>query len=214
MSEFVNIHTHQKSINEEAIEIISLFHNASIPDEGYFSIGAHPWHAEKNSSQSMLEEIIPKARFAFAIGECGLDRSSSIDWNKQMDVFRKQIELSEKIRKPLIIHAVRSYPDIIALNKYYKPKQAWIIHGFNGNTEQVKQLLNYNIYLSYGINILRLNNNEINCLSETPLDRLFLETDDSNINIVEMYDFASKQLNLKTDVLKNQLYSNFKKIKE
>ncbi|MDA3910589.1 MAG: hypothetical protein PF448_04440 [Bacteroidales bacterium] len=43
----INIHTHQESTNEEHIEIISLFHNASIPEGKLFSIGAHPWHAEK-----------------------------------------------------------------------------------------------------------------------------------------------------------------------
>ncbi|MEA1874779.1 MAG: TatD family hydrolase [Bacteroidota bacterium] len=210
---FINIHTHQESTNEEHIEIISLFHNASIPEGKLFSIGAHPWHAEKDTPQALIDEIFPKVRFAFAIGECGLDRSSSTNWDKQVELFRLQIILSEKAKKPLIIHAVKSYHDIIALHKIYQPKQAWIIHGYQGNTETMQQLTQHGIYLSYGAALLR-NQSKLNeCLIYTPEDKLFFETDEASIKILSVYEHAARLKNISVEALNKQIHENFAAIK-
>jgi len=209
----INIHTHQESTNEEHIEILSLFHNASIPEGKLFSIGAHPWHAEKNTPQTLIDEIFPKIRFAFAVGECGLDRNSSVSWDKQVELFRLQIDLSEKKKKPLIIHAVKSFPDIIALHKIYMPKQAWIIHGYQGNAENMQQLTQHGIYLSYGAAILR-NHRKLNeCLINTPMDKLFFETDEASISILKVYEHAARLRNVSVEGLNNQIHENFVAIK-
>ena len=213
MTKRVNIHTHQKSTNEEDIEIISLFHNASIPEGELFSIGVHPWHAEKNSPQALIDEIFPKARFAFAIGECGLDKSSSISWGKQVEVFRKQIELSEKTGKPIIIHAVRSYQDIIALHKIYSPSQAWIIHGFQGSAESMEQLIKHGIYVSFGANLLRENPKQLEALKATPGEYLFLETDEAAISLSKVYEYAALVRGVSLDTLTEQIHRNFTSIK-
>ncbi len=211
--QLINIHTHQESTNEEHIEIISLFHNASIPEGILFSIGAHPWHAEKNTPQALIDEIFPKVRFAFAIGECGLDRSSSTNWDKQVKLFRLQIELSEQIRKPLIIHAVKSYPDIIALKKMYQPKQAWIIHGYQGNSENMQQLTQHGLYLSYGADLLRNQSKLDDCLINTPKDKLFFETDEASANILNVYEYAARLRNISIESLTEQIHKNFAAIK-
>lgn len=210
MTKRINIHTHQQSTLEEDIEIISVFHHSSIPEDIKFSIGIHPWHAEKNSASALIDELFPKARFAFAIGECGLDRSSSINWEKQVEVFRKQIDLSERFNKPMIIHAVRSYPDIIALHKIYKPFQAWIIHGFQGDVKAMEQLIQHEgIYISFGANILRENPKHIEALKNTPIDRLFLETDESSISLKKIYNYVSNCLNIPEEKLIEKIHNNF-----
>lgn len=208
--QLVNIHTHQESTHDEHIEVISLFHNASIPEGKRFSIGAHPWHAEKNTAQALVDEIYPKIRFAFAIGECGLDRSSSVNWDKQVELFRLQIELSEKHNKPLIIHAVRSYPDLIALRKIHKAKQAWIVHGYQGNIENMQQLVEHGIYISFGADILRSKPNLDACIQAIPKENLFFETDEAAINIQRVYEYAARLLNMDLEALTSQVHSNFK----
>ena len=45
-----------------------------------------------------------KAEKCFALGECGLDKITASDFELQKEVFKKQIQLSEKYKKPLIIH--------------------------------------------------------------------------------------------------------------
>ncbi|MDA3910590.1 MAG: TatD family hydrolase [Bacteroidales bacterium] len=167
----------------------------------------------KSIPQALIDEIFPKVRFAFAIGECGLDRSSSVNWDKQVELFRLQISLSEKTRKPLIIHAVRSYPDIIALHKMYQPKQAWIIHGYQGNLENMQHLTQHGIYLSYGADVLRNQNKFDDCLINTPEDKLFFETDEASLNILSIYEHAARLRNVSIESLIEQIHKNFAAIK-
>ena len=148
-----------------------------------------------------------------AIGECGLDRACDSDFELQREVFIKQIELSEQYHKPLIIHAVRSYPDIISIRKETKSKQPWIIHGFNGNEHSAEQLLRHDgIYLSLGDVLFKNEKRAERLLDITPSDRLFLETDVAERSIVEVYEKASLLSGVATDILRKDIFDNFVKI--
>ena len=148
-----------------------------------------------------------------AIGECGLDRACDSDFELQREVFIKQIELSEQYHKPLIIHAVRSYPDIISIRKETKSNQPWIIHGFNGNEHSAEQLLRHDgIYLSLGDVLFRNEKRAELLLDIIPSDRLFLETDVAERSIVEVYEKASLFSGVATDILRKDIFDNFVKI--
>ena len=148
-----------------------------------------------------------------AIGECGLDRACDSDFELQREVFIKQIELSEQYHKPLIIHAVRSYPDIIAIRKETKSNQPWIIHGFNGNEHSAEQLLRHDgIYLSLGDVLFKNEKRAERLLDIIPSYRLFLETDVADRSIVEVYEKASLLSGVATDILRKDIFDNFVKI--
>lgn len=68
----------------------------------------------------------------------------------QTALLRIHYELSETLRKPLILHIVKSFPEIIALRKQWKPTQPWIIHGFRGKPQLARELLAHGFHLSYG----------------------------------------------------------------
>jgi TatD DNase family protein len=80
----------------------------------------------------IIEEKL-KDENCFALGECGLDKITASDFELQKVVFKKQIQLSEKHQKPLIIHCVKAHQELIEIKKELKPKQVWIFHGFNTN---------------------------------------------------------------------------------
>ncbi|MBQ2852381.1 MAG: TatD family hydrolase, partial [Bacteroidales bacterium] len=146
-------------------------------------------------------------------GECGLDRACDSDFELQREVFIKQIELSEQYHKPLIIHAVRSYPDIISIRKETKSNQPWIIHGFNGNEHSTEQLLRHDgIYLSLGDVLFKNEKRAELLLDIIPSDRLFLETDVAERSIVEVYEKASLLSGVATDILRKDIFDNFVKI--
>ena len=148
-----------------------------------------------------------------AIGECGLDRACDSDFELQREVFIKQIELSEQYHKPLIIHAVRSYPDIISIRKETKSNQPWIIHGFNGNEHSAEQLLRHDgIYLSLGDVLFKNEKRAERLLDIIPSDRLFLETDVAERSIVEVYEKVSLLSGVATDILRKDIFDNFVKI--
>ena len=180
-------------------------------------------HSTNNSqvfrfSVSQIQNISQILRFSDsqilkAIGECGLDRACDSDFELQREVFIKQIELSEQYHKPLIIHAVRSYPDIIAIRKETKSNQPWIIHGFNGNEHSAEQLLRHDgIYLSLGDVLFKNEKRAERLLDIIPSYRLFLETDVAERSIVEVYEKASLLSGVATDILRKDIFDNFVKI--
>lgn len=184
---FVDIHTHS-ILNQEFPRILNLaFPNAEITfssnKEGLFSVGIHPWDAVENA-EKMLSDLGRWAsdnRFV-AFGECGLDKHSKVSLETQLRLFSQQIELSERFQKPLIIHCVGCFNELFELKTAEKPKQLWIIHGFRGKPELAKQALKNGCALSFG----EYFNPESVLI--TPLNKLFVETDESKLPIEEIYN--------------------------
>lgn len=217
MSPYVNIHTHNNYIDSnEFIEIqnIDVDNVVNVDVSHFYSIGIHPWDCQQSTvnSQQILMKCLGDSNF-LAIGECGLDRACGADFELQKEIFIKQIELSEKLNKPMIIHAVRSYPDIISIRKETKAKQTWIIHGFQGNEQSAEQLLKHNgIYLSLGDVLFKNETKAKGLLCVIPLDKLFLETDVAERSIKDIYEKASLLLGVEKDKLRNDIFNNFVKI--
>ena len=224
MSPFVNIHTHYNNHidNNEFVEIqnIDVDNIVNVDVSHFYSIGIHPWNLKsqklKNSELQKLGDLesgcLGDLNF-LAIGECGIDRVCGVDFEIQKEVFIKQIELSERIAKPLIIHAVRTYPDIISIRKETKAKQVWIIHGFQGNEQSAEQLLKHaDIYLSLGDVLFKNEARAKQLLQVIPTDRLFFETDVAERKISDVYEKAALLSGLEMDKLRNDIFNNFVKI--
>ena len=212
MSPFVNIHTHQSHIdNKEFIEIynIDVDSHVNVDVTFFYSIGIHPWKCQHTTVNSSMAQWLNNST---AIGECGIDRACGIDIEIQKDVFIKQIEISEQHNKPVIIHAVRAHSDIISIRKETKAKMPWIIHGFQGNEQIVTQYLRHNIYLSLGDVLFKNESRAAELLKTIPSERLFLETDDSERSIVDVYERASVLSGRSLDDLRSDIFNNFVKI--
>ena len=217
MNPYVNIHTHRCNCidSKEFIEIqnIDVDNIVDVDVSHFYSIGIHPWDCQQLTvnSQQMLMKCLGDLNF-LAIGECGLDRACDADFELQKKVFIKQIELSEQFNKPLIIHAVRSYPDIISIRKETKSKADWIIHGFQGNEQSAEQLLKHNIYLSLGDVLFKNETKAQRLLQTIPLEKLFLETDVAERKISEVYEKTALLSGIEMDKLRNEIFNNFVKI--
>jgi len=195
----VDIHTHKSGKSEfPAIRNLT-FQEATTAlaslENGLFSIGIHPWNVNEFSEEmANLQNCIADKRFV-AIGECGLDKNSKTSLQTQLQFFRKQIELSERFQKPLIIHCVGCYNELFEQKKELKPTQLWIIHGFRGKPELAQQALKSGCALSYGEHF----NEE--SVRLTPIDRLFVETDESSLTIEDIYLKIAKIKNCLVELL-------------
>jgi TatD DNase family protein len=143
----------------------------SHPDT-FFSTGIHPWevHNTDPSAFDIFEKLLANDKYK-AIGECGFDRNAKASFKEQGYFFERQVLLSEKYEKPVIIHCVASFNEIILLRKRYNPTQNWILHGFRGKPEMASQLLNHGFALSYG------SKHNPASIEITPIDKLCIETD-------------------------------------
>lgn len=209
MIPFFDIHTHH--INSEIIsvkncfpqEITSFLTNHPLH---YCSVGLHPWHIESDfEAQLALVAQHASEPKVLAVGEAGLDKICSVPMDLQLEVFRRQIAISEQCQKPLIIHCVKAYAELLALKKELKPRQAWILHAFRGNAILAKQLLDHGFYFSFGKGMELLSET----LRELPLDHLFLETDDSKLSIESRYEILADSRALSMQELKLVIQQNF-----
>lgn len=171
LRELDNIHTHVAEEGRNASALVNL-EPEQLPDSaGWYSTGIHPWRAAEASRLWPLVESAARHPHVLAIGECGLDVLRGPDLALQREVFLKHIGLSESLCKPLLIHAVRSWPELIALRHNLNPAQEWIIHGFRGKAELAAELLRHGFSLSFG---LKYNEDAFRL---TPPERRYRETD-------------------------------------
>ena len=205
---FINIHSHQPEIKKEFViqNLLKDFNQLLSP--GYYSAGLHPWHLESQNWQQQLLQLkkISTAENILALGECGLDKVCKTDFKLQQEVFITQILWANEINKPLIIHCVQAFSELGDLLKKYNNKTPVIFHGFNKNSRIAEKMLNDGHYLSFGKSILQLRNKVI--FEQVPLNRIFLETDETNISIEEIYKEAAALKNISLETLSLQIEKN------
>ncbi|MDR0348563.1 MAG: TatD family hydrolase [Tannerella sp.] len=200
---YYNIHTHQPSENTDEAAIISLDIRElpSLKTNLYYSAGIHPRYADRDMAELLY--TIAKKPFVVAIGEAGLDKRTDTRWELQKDIFLFQINLAEELQKPLIIHSVKAWQELIAIHKISKPAVPWIIHGFRGKGELARQLIQSGFYLSFGRYY------QTKALFEAwNSNRLFVETDDKEICIQEIYISISSTLGIAEEALSNEISSH------
>ena len=95
----------------------------------------HPWYIDENRLENDMKTIEEKLQLSecLALGECGLDKRIEIPLNIQIEVFEKQIALAEKYQKPLVLHLVAAFDELIEIKKRLKINVPIIIHGFSKN---------------------------------------------------------------------------------
>jgi TatD DNase family protein len=210
---YFDIHTHSEQNGREGVYSIKNQYIQDIQvlfdDKSWFSIGLHPWDTGSvDFHRDPMNDLLRKPNI-IAIGECGIDKLQGADILTQTDLFKQQALLGEAHSKPMIIHCVQAWQEIIALKKEIRPKVPWIIHGFRGKPELAGQLINHGFYLSFGDTILYQNNTTAQSLKSIPEDFLFLETDISEHTIESIYQAAAVIKNLPLDVMQNMLQRNF-----
>lgn len=210
---YFNLHTHKFTNDSQILELVNQYpweFDAAIPN---YSIGIHPWHIDEIRLENDLRIINEKLQLpeCLALGECGLDKRIEIPLHLQIEVFEKQILLAEKHQKPLVLHLVVAFDELIAIKKRMKISVPIIIHGFSKNEQVAKQLIDNGFYLSFGKYLLR--NKELESVFKTiSNDKFFLETDTIDETLEEVYQLAAKYKNITIEELKTIINSNFKTV--
>jgi TatD DNase family protein len=176
------------------------------------TIGIHPWqckHPDVNDWLKQMDFLVQNPN-VLAIGEIGLDRLRGGNLDLQTQIMLSQVEIAKNINKPIIIHCVRAWSELIkALSKpdFQTVKKA--IHGFRGKADTAKQLINQNYYISFGSILVDPTPELAESLTKVPLNRLFFETDASEMPIGEVYSAASDILDISVKELLQQTEKNF-----
>lgn len=177
------------------------------PEDGFlYSMGIHPW--ESVNYQDTLYALKQKATHpsVVMIGETGIDRLRGASLTEQTTLFVEHVKLSEELHKPIVIHCVRAYQEIISLKQQLRPTMAWTIHGFRGNENIATQLIKQGFYISVGDKF------NPKALIAIPDNRLLIETDESPLSISTIYNNIATIRGTTNKELTTQISQNIKSI--
>jgi TatD DNase family protein len=211
--QFFNLHTHKFTNHPAFFELVNQYpweFDDTIP---HYSIGIHPWYIDKNRLENDLKIIEEKLQLSecLALGECGLDKRIEVPMSLQIEVFEKQIALAEKYQKPLVLHLVAAFDELIEIKNRLKISVPIIIHGFSKNKQVAKQLLDNGFYLSFGKYLLR-NPDLKEVFEAVPNDKFFLETDTIEESLKEVYQLASVYKNKSIVEMQDSVANNWKTV--
>ena len=175
------------------------------------SFGIHPWKAdnetaaEYNTFKALYLEYFAAADI---IGECGLDKVCDVPFEVQMRLFRWQIELSRELRKPMVIHCVRAFNELVQIRKV-DLDETWVVHGFTGSLQLAEQLWKSGIWVSYGAALLDNRRKKVrDCLKDNP-NPFLLETDDNRCGIQSVYEAAAEIKNCTLQELSDTIKARY-----
>lgn len=208
---YYDIHTHGIPSDTEVTAIVNTLigPDGRLPGEegaegaSYRSCGIHPWYIGNTSAQFDTLQRLARLPEYVAIGEAGLDTCKGAPLDMQLTVFEAQARLAEACGKPLLIHCVKAWPEIIAAKKRLRPAQPWIIHGFRGNGTLAAQLLGQGFRLSFGARF------HPEAARAAWPEQLFAETDEAaEAGIRQVYERLAVALQVSPASLSRQLAAN------
>lgn len=168
----------------EAVELTK--HSPSL----YSTVGIHPTRCDcfvdaqdTTNNLQLVKGLADVASAAqgkvVAVGECGLDydRLEFCDKSRQQIGFEYHFLLAEQLKLPMLFHNRNTEGDFVKMIQRNRDRfDKGVVHSYTGNEEELKQLLDLDLYI--GINGCSLKTEEnLQVVQKIPLDRLVLETD-------------------------------------
>jgi TatD DNase family protein len=211
--QYFNLHTHKFTNQPELLELVNQYpweFDAAIP---FYSIGIHPWFIveERLESDFAIIERQLQELGCLAMGECGLDKRIEVPMELQQLVFEKQLLLAQKYQKPVVIHCVAAFQELIEITKKLNITVPILIHGFSKSEQLATQLLENGFYISFGKYLLLNPELEI-VFKSMPNNRFFLETDTAEESLATVYALAAKYKGVSVEEIQKQVNSNFNTI--
>jgi TatD DNase family protein len=149
------------------------------------SFGLHPWWVARQTTEALtqafkqLEQELPEAD---ALGELGLDHSNKLPLEThalQHQAFELQLDLAQKLGKPIVLHIVRAHAETLDILKKNRPQPGrTMVHSYSGSREQVHEYLALGCFLSISGAVTRPRFETLRqAVLDIPLDRILIETD-------------------------------------
>jgi TatD DNase family protein len=211
---YFNAHSHKISLfPDKEIVLLNQYPEDFDATVSFCSLGIHPWHVGNDALEkrkSILSQNVGLSQVK-AIGECGLDNRIAISMLEQIAVFEFQIDLAIALQKPLILHCVGAFDIVMRILKQKKFNNPVLFHGFSKNEALASQLMAKGYYISFGKYLFQ-HQAVRDAFAKAPLNQLFLETDNADVNIEEVYALAAEIKQMDLVNLRIEMYNNKKRI--
>ena len=198
MADYVNIHTHRPTGRCTELR----------------TAGIHPWEAARElaavRSEGLAGRLGEALAGAQALGETGLDFACSTDREAQTELLRAHLQLARERGLAVVLHCVRAFEPLMNELKACPPPAA-IFHGFIGSPQQAARALAAGYCLSFGERTF-CSPRTTEVLRTLPADRLFLETDDSDVAIETVYARAAEVRGTTVGKLRRVIAENYRRL--
>lgn len=160
-----------------------------------------------------------------AIGEIGLD----YHWNKenkdrQIDIFKRQVEFAKKINKPIIVHSRDAIQDTYGILRDNRVRG--VIHCYSDSAQMAKNFVKLGYYISISGTVTWKNARQpLEVIRSIPLDRLLIETDcpyltpypnrgkrNEPSNVIYVGKKICEELGLSEELFKTQINDNYHRL--
>jgi TatD DNase family protein len=147
----------------------------------YAVVGVHP-HDATTYDDRVEQDLIALCQDdkVVAIGEIGLDYYRNLSpQDIQQEVFVRQMQLAQRLKKPIVIHDRDAHEDTVRLIQQHQGgKFGGIMHCYSGHLPLAKTLIAENFHLSFAGPITFKNNHKTQeVAAKIPLERILIETD-------------------------------------
>lgn len=207
----LDFHLHAAAVAPGTMAVRNRFPGEPPPERGPFSLGLHPWQVVADRLEADLAAVATGIRHprCLAVGECGLDHLCTTPRANQQRAFTAQVALAVAADRPIIIHSVKAWAEIIAAKQDSLSKRPWIIHAFRGQRNLALDLIRHGFMLSFGT-ALTLAPTMREALAAIPPTSFFLETDDApGADLAELYRVAAVARGVSVPDLARQILANF-----
>ncbi|MGB4464580.1 MAG: TatD family hydrolase [Eubacteriales bacterium] len=147
----------------------------------YATAGIHPSETDSYErlldAMTELQSLLDTGNY-IAVGEIGLDyHYPNTDREKQISLFRAQLELARHFKLSAVIHDREAHGDVFNILREF-PDVKCLLHCFSGSAEQARQYAKLGRYFSFG-GVLTYKNaaKTREAASVIPSDLILLETD-------------------------------------
>lgn len=207
---YIDFHTHHNHGSADTVAVLNLMTGDDITaDPGantLFSAGIHPWNLTAENAVQLKTGLILTCSHPHVviIGEAGFDRLRGPSPVVQRETFHFQARLAEEMRKPMLIHCVRYWDELIRAKDGLNPSVPWIIHGFRGKSDLAASLAGKGFWFSLGPQGINLQ-----IIDAIGREKILLETDDAMMTISEVYGRFSETLHCEPETVSELVRKNF-----
>ena len=211
----IDAHLHLHDVRENTVRLLEsaddcgvelFFANAALQDDWrdirdladlHYRIvpfyGIHPWYIQRSSADWLRELETLLAHNPGGIGEIGLDRSSrGGDFGVQLQFFKTQLRVAKRFKRPVVLHCTRAWGSLCDILESERLEVPVMAHSFSGSSEIMQRLIGIGVYFSYSPRTFcGEEDNVSHLISQTPHDRLLLESDHPFLPIGSGYYFET-----------------------
>lgn len=217
----VDFHTHLDrqhplEVPADTVRIISVPQAEAalpLPEKCFATLELHPWLGAMWSES--FAELAKDSRF-IGIGEVGLDRlKGKLSIAEQMLILSHAANLAQKLNKPLTIHCVKCFSELLNIYKNIKWQVPTIIHYFCGKLELAQQLWQDTHFILSLPPKITVQTRLLEFLRANPQyhNRIVLETDDPvSGDIHEHYKTMANALDLSLPQLTQLMAEQFERV--